>query len=195
MTPRRAVPEELSRQKIMQAARELFVSQGYRAVSMRGIAKKLGYSHGAIYYHFQNKAELFSAMVVEDFQYLSGLLRDMLNGGAENSLKMLEQVFLAYIRFGLEHKPHYEIMFTLEESELKPSARDAKMKSYEEFASVIVKAMQEMGKPQQEQVMVPWMLFMSLHGFVSFYLHSPQTYDDVSKLAEGYAAFLVKGLQ
>ena len=58
MSPRKAVKQELTREMIMNVARNLFVQQGYQHTSMRKIATELGYSHGSIYYHFKNKAEL-----------------------------------------------------------------------------------------------------------------------------------------
>ena len=70
MSPRKSVQQELTREMIMDAARDLFVKNGYQHVSMRQIAKELNYSHGAIYYHFQNKAELFYALVEEHFGLL-----------------------------------------------------------------------------------------------------------------------------
>lgn len=63
MSPRKSGHPELTREMIMDAARDLFVQKGYQHVSMRQIAKELNYSHGAIYYHFKNKAELFYALV------------------------------------------------------------------------------------------------------------------------------------
>lgn len=71
---RRAVEQELSRERILEAARHLFITKGYRAISMRSIGQHLGYSHGSLYYHFKEKAELFYAIVVEDFNYLGHLL-------------------------------------------------------------------------------------------------------------------------
>lgn len=237
MAARRSVPEELSRPRIMQAARELFVSVGYRSVSMRSVAKELGYSHGAIYYHFKDKAELFSAIVVEDFSRLSGKLQNLMQEhageaghtgspqpgdqgenrnesrgtlgqggsrrpltsdhplrGEEEGRTLLERIFIAYIRFGLEHKAHYEIMFLLDETELSSEARTAKMQAYEQFAAAVNTALQETG-PGLKDVMSSWVLFLSLHGFVTQYLHSAQTYKDLRNLAFQYAAFLAGGLK
>jgi len=38
MSPRKAVAHELSKERILEAAREQFVQHGYRDVSMRAIA-------------------------------------------------------------------------------------------------------------------------------------------------------------
>ena len=76
MSPRKSVLQELTREMIMEAARNLFVRNGYQHVSMRQIAKELGYSHGALYYHFENKAALFYALVEEHFFMLEKILFD-----------------------------------------------------------------------------------------------------------------------
>ena len=44
------------RQRILEAAEELFVQDGYENVSMRGIAEKIEYSPTTLYRIFRNKA-------------------------------------------------------------------------------------------------------------------------------------------
>ena len=112
MAPRKAVQQELTRAMIMDAARDLFVKNGYQHVSMRQIAKVLGYSHGAIYYHFKNKAELFYALVEEHFHMLDQKLDQALNLNKNNAEK-LKDVLLGFIEFGLTYQSHYEIMFLI----------------------------------------------------------------------------------
>ncbi len=48
-----------SREKILEQARQLFASQGYRGLSMRQIAEVVGISKAGIYYHFKDKEDLF----------------------------------------------------------------------------------------------------------------------------------------
>ena len=43
---------------LLEAARDLFVINGYAAVSMREIALKMGINAGAIYNHFPSKQEI-----------------------------------------------------------------------------------------------------------------------------------------
>lgn len=59
MAPRKSAEQELSREMIMDRARELFVTKGYQHVSMRQVAKELNCSHGAIYYHLKIKQSYF----------------------------------------------------------------------------------------------------------------------------------------
>ena len=53
---------EITRQRIIDAAREVFLSRGVSRTSMELIAAQAGVTRGAIYWHFTNKTELFSAL-------------------------------------------------------------------------------------------------------------------------------------
>ena len=74
---------------------------------MRQVAKELGYSHGAIYYHFKNKAELFFALVEEHFHMLDQVLDRILEEELD-TLEKLKKVMLGFIEFGLTYQSHYE---------------------------------------------------------------------------------------
>jgi AcrR family transcriptional regulator len=189
---RKAVNEELSRGKIMEAARELFAEHGYRAVSMRMVAKKLGYSHGAIYYHFQEKAELFCALVAEDFHRLSTLLSQVAQSSQAEPAQTLKDVILEYIRFGLDNKKHYEIMFMIDDPEVQAYAQPEKFRCYEQFAEVVTREIRRL-TGQAVDIRTPWLLFVSMHGFVSTYIHTDQTYQDQEGLAMLHADFLCRG--
>lgn len=49
-------------ERILQAARELFLSQGYGAVSMDEVASRAGVSKATVYNHYNSKEQLFSAI-------------------------------------------------------------------------------------------------------------------------------------
>ena len=51
------------RKRILAAAEELFVREGYEKVSMRKIARRIEYSPTTIYHHFKDKAELFACLL------------------------------------------------------------------------------------------------------------------------------------
>lgn len=52
----------ITRQRIIDAARETFLAKGVSRTSLEHIASHAGVTRGAVYWHFQNKAELFYAM-------------------------------------------------------------------------------------------------------------------------------------
>lgn len=182
MSPRKAAGRELSREEILQAARERFVSSGYHSVSMREIAKKLGCSHGAIYYHFKDKAELFSALVAQDFCLLDQKLEQIVAASCE-----LRKILLGFIEFGLTHPHHYEVMFLTGKEFLHQSS--AAVESYGKFAYYVTKTQTKPLSPK-----TVWSLFLALHGFVSHYLRSGLSFADIEELADSYVSILMKGI-
>ena len=67
---RNARDRETVRRRILDAARELFVAEGYRHVSIRRIAQRIEYSPGAIYSYFRGKDDIFFALAEEGFRKL-----------------------------------------------------------------------------------------------------------------------------
>ncbi len=54
-----------TRRRILNAADELFYSEGARAVAMDRIADKAGVTKRTLYYHFRSKDDLIAAYLAE----------------------------------------------------------------------------------------------------------------------------------
>ena len=63
-----------SREAILLAAERLFMDQGFRGISMRQIAEAVGVTKAALYYHFQDKEDLFVAIVARYLAAMSNLI-------------------------------------------------------------------------------------------------------------------------
>jgi AcrR family transcriptional regulator len=191
---RKAVAQELSRERILDEARQLFAEHGYRILTMRSIAKAMGYSHGALYYHFKEKAELLYTLVNEDFNMLLEKQREMLARTRMGEMGQLEKLMQEFIRFGLENPNHYEIMFMMNEPELRIYSRTAQAQCLDLFATVVRSVIAKQPGNEHKMYSLPWSLFMSLHGFISYNIGYRQTYEDVKRLAEQHVKFLCVGL-
>lgn len=110
ITERRAREKDQLRHKILEAAVELFVQNGFESVTMRGIADRIEYSASTIYLYFKNKTEIVGAICSETFETLIERLDEIEKRG----LAPLDQ-FVAglrcYIAFGLEHPHQYLLVF------------------------------------------------------------------------------------
>ncbi|RJG22591.1 TetR/AcrR family transcriptional regulator [Paenibacillus thiaminolyticus] len=188
--PRKAVDQELSRERILEVARHLFVTKGYRAISMRSIGQHLGYSHGSLYYHFKDKAELFYALVREDFNRLERLFERVLNQTPSEGLSKMEQVMLEFIRFGLDHPHHYEIMFMTRDEELLAYARTEQARCLDMFSTIVRQAMAGHAHSEQERHNIPLSIFLAMHGFISFYIQDQVTYEEIKPAALAHIRFL-----
>ncbi|WP_223068991.1 TetR/AcrR family transcriptional regulator [Paenibacillus caui] len=187
---RRAVEHELSRERIMDAARHLFITKGYRAISMRSIGQHLGYSHGSLYYHFKEKAELFYAIVVQDFHHVAMLFEQVMNRPPVEGLTRVEQLMLEFIKFGLDHPHQYEIMFMLRDEEILAYCRTEQTKCYERFASIVRKYLKEEQHPQENNLSLPLSMFLGLHGFISYYIQGRVSFDEIMPSAIAHVKFL-----
>ena len=72
---RRQAAKVRTRQKVLEAARALFAERGYEAATIRDIAKGAGMSTGAVFANFQDKAELFDAVLAEDMGRMAETVR------------------------------------------------------------------------------------------------------------------------
>jgi AcrR family transcriptional regulator len=107
---RREKAKENLRQEIMDAARELFVSEGYANVSMRRIADRIGYTPTTIYLYFEDKADLLNQLCEATFAQLTFNLIAISKLSA-SPLERLRLGLHEYIQFGLQHPNHYSIVF------------------------------------------------------------------------------------
>jgi len=186
MVARRASEQSLTRNMIMDASRYLFTEKGYQYVSMRQIAKELKCSHGAIYYHFKNKAELFYALVSDHFRKLDAKIKEIV-GKDMNNTEKLRQILLGFIEFGLTHQSHYEIMFMIKDDEVRTFINQGPMKTYAFFARKVA-SLSERRLSAREI----WSIFLSLHGFVSHYLKHVLDFNEVKSAAEFHVEMLMK---
>jgi len=97
------------RQAILDAARDLFVSDGYRNVSIRKIAERIEYSPAAIYSYFPSKDDIFFALAEEGFRRLDARVRSA--GTFEDPLQEVRATWWAYYEFSKEQREFFELMF------------------------------------------------------------------------------------
>jgi AcrR family transcriptional regulator len=63
-----------TRARILAVATELFTDQGYEATSLRQIADRLGFTKAALYYHFQSKEQILTALLEPTGALLAGFV-------------------------------------------------------------------------------------------------------------------------
>jgi AcrR family transcriptional regulator len=116
------------REEILDAARDLFIKEGYESLSMRRIAEKIEYSPTTIYLYFRDKDDLIRQVCQETFSMLIQILQS-LHLDHENPLVGLRKAGYAYVQFGLEHPDHYRAAFVM------PHCHDPKRLTQEEIDS------------------------------------------------------------
>ena len=107
---RKADEKQQLRRKIINAARDLCLNEGYDQVSMRKIARKIDYSPTTIYLYFKNKAELLDCVCDETqanlLKTLETLFQDL-----SDPVETLRKCSRAYADFGINHPEDYKLTF------------------------------------------------------------------------------------
>ena len=122
---RREREKSETRDKILDAARELFVTEGFEGVSMRKVAEKIEYSPTAIYVHFADKQELFRELCHQDYARLAEVFQSSVM--STDPMDRLKQIGAIYIDFGTRYPNHYKFMFMTPHPPHEPDDIDREM--------------------------------------------------------------------
>ncbi len=197
---RREREREEVRRKILDAARELFMTEGYEKVTMRRIADAIEYSATTIYNHFEDKDDLVQALCHEDFARLFEHLQAQ--PAPSDPIQAIRQLGLAYAAFGTSYPNHYRFMFMTPAKFEHPEDRDT---SPGEQAFGLLRAAVEWAIasghfPEGDADTIAQALWASMHGVVAllitlppnFWPHGPVRPDLVAQVVDaGIRGFAV----
>ncbi|MFB2120165.1 TetR/AcrR family transcriptional regulator [Parapedobacter sp. 2B3] len=99
--------------RILEAAKKLFVTDGYEATSIRKIAAEIEFSPTTIYLYYKDKTDIAYALHQEGF----GLLRERFSAlvYVDDPFERLKAMGKGYIQFAVDHPDFYELMFIMKE--------------------------------------------------------------------------------
>lgn len=121
---------ELTRRRIVNAARAVFLKRGVSKSTMEHIAAEANVTRGAVYWHFENKTEIFHAIREQVFLPLIDSIDDTLAPSIKNIENPLNQIEASLcntindLSSNLEMRETYEIIMI-------------KCEYVDEFASVL----------------------------------------------------------
>src|SRR5215467_14313611 len=104
---------EAVRRSILDAARELFVSEGYQNVSIRKIAERIEYSPAAIYSYFPSKDDIFFALAEEGFRLLGdpSAVEHRKKLDAMTPIERIRTMVWRVYEFSRQHPQYFALMF------------------------------------------------------------------------------------
>jgi AcrR family transcriptional regulator len=161
------------RNRILDAARELFATFGYEGVSMRKIAEKIEYSPTTIYQHFKDKDELVRELCYADFGKLAETFQGLLR--STDPIESLRQCGESYVRFAVAYPNHYRLMFMTPLPVTHDPVEQAEIKGNPETdAYALLRYLVEIAAksgmirdPQPDLELVAQTLWAGLHGVVA----------------------------
>ncbi|GAA4792282.1 TetR/AcrR family transcriptional regulator [Olivibacter ginsenosidimutans] len=101
------------RLRILDAAKVLFLKDGYEATSIRKIAAAIEFSPTTIYLYYKDKTDIVYALQKEGFKLLRTKFSALAN--VDNPFERLKGMGRTYLRFATENNEFYELMFVMKE--------------------------------------------------------------------------------
>ncbi len=175
--PRPKEEVEQIKEKILNAALDIIIREGYENLSMRNIARRIGMTAANLYNYFSSKDELYLTLLRNAFQKLNNSLRYMVRD-VNDPLQKLMRIGEAYINFAIKNKNYYEIMLMTSAprysdfigTEMERLAYESKKTGIEVFnfiLDILTEAFPEVGPGKARLILLE--LWSNLHGIVSLY--------------------------
>jgi len=171
---------------LLDAAVQAILEVGPAAVSLRDLARRTGVSHAAPAHHFGDKAGLLTAVAADGFRRLAATLRE-----AYQATGSFLEVGVAYVRFAVTHRAHFEVMFRPElyhtdDPELVRARDAARALLYPPVA-------EGANRPDGDDVRAAVAAWSLVHGLATLWLNHnlpPQLGDDPEQITREVARHL-----
>jgi len=201
---RREREREETRTMILDAARELFATEGYEAVTMRRIADRIEYSPTAIYFHFKDKEALVRELCDADFLTLAHQFHRI--SRIADPIERLREAGLAYMEFGLEKPNHYRLMFMTPHAPIKADESaiergNPEVDAYAFLKSIIEDAIaqKKFRKGLTDADLIAQTVWSGVHGVIALQIAKCNddwiAWRDMKKRMRSMVDLIIKGLE
>jgi len=106
-----------TRRRILAAARRVFLRDGYADANLNEVATLAGVGKGTLYRHFENKGELYVAMLTEHATCIVDELRSVLDPQAPVPTQ-IDRLARFYLDFWLRHREEFQVIWALQNRKL-----------------------------------------------------------------------------
>lgn len=162
---RRKRERENLHRAILDAARELFVEQGFAAVSLRKIAERIEYSPTAIYLYFKDKDEILKALIAEGFELLCQQMQQL---QVEDPVERLRQGAHCYFAFTQAYPQYYALMFELCDDDFEKAfgpKPESGLMAFNFIRTAVTQAMERgQFRTDQPEIVVSHTIWAHIHG-------------------------------
>ena len=180
------------RNALLAAVGQVIEEKGVGAVSLREAARRAGVSHAAPSHHFGDKIGMLTAFAARGFEEFGSRLQAAADAVASEGVDaQLRAIGFEYLRFAVERRPYFEVMFR---SEMHDNADpDLKSISHNSFGVLmgVVEAMDPDELNGADPMHIAMRAWATVHGLATLWLDgalSKFTDEDLFSLVRGVFA-------
>ncbi len=185
------------KEMILQAAKELFLQQGINSVSMRKIAKKIGYSPTTLYIYYSNKQDILKHLARDYFSNYSKDYEAILANTNHSSVDNLLDFMNLYINRALENPGMYKLMTTLfAETDNEHLGISNAGRGYEILKTLTSRCIEDGEISEGNVDLKAQILWVNTHGLCSLLTNRPSFHwGEVKLLIDSSLSTIIKGLK
>ena len=190
--------EYKKRELLIEAAKKEFLEKGYNGASLRSICAKAGVTTGALYFFFENKEQLFSAIVDEPLAGLKKLLfehfrqdSEYMSGIASTAEIELDHssesdMFIDHI---YDHRDSFILLLNSSENTVYENCVDEFVEMLERSIPVMMSGMKGY---THDKYMSHWMAHLTIDAFINVIKHIEDK-EEAKRRMRPILNYLVKG--
>ena len=153
--------------KICSVALATFRQEGVRGLTLRAIARQMGWTPAALYRYYANKDELLAAIRVEGFSRMGAQLEEARHT-APDALEAARAGMRAYLGFAVEEPELFRLMYELGQGDAPslPSVRAERERAFSQARAIAADAI-EAGLLDGDPNLAAHLLWAGCHGLAA----------------------------
>ena len=161
------------RNELVEAAHKLVQEEGYEGLTIRKLAKRVGYAPMSVYSYFADKQDILFALAEDAFETLARRIEEHTS---DDPIEALQAVMTEYAAFGLGNPNEYRTVFMTEKTRPPEGKTFAEMEEGNPAMKVLisrVEACVAAGKLKGDPRAIATMLWAVGHGTISLLITFP----------------------
>ncbi|MGN0395116.1 MAG: TetR/AcrR family transcriptional regulator [Coprococcus sp.] len=172
--------DKATREKLIECARKEFLEKGYMKASLRSICKNAGVTTGALYFFFQNKEDLLSAVVQGTLDELMDIVRPHLSmeidtdaelallGDASEDVRNAKEI----VHYLYQHYDVVQILLTKSQGSAYETIVDRFVDIFEQHYDKLMEQISiKSGVKKPDKYILHWMSHMQIDAFIYLLTH------------------------
>jgi AcrR family transcriptional regulator len=181
------------RAALLSQAERMVREHGVEQLSLRGLARQVGVSHGAPRRHFADRQALLDALAKDGFDRLGAELRSAFDGAGAEFEDRLRATATAYVRFATRDAALLELMFAGKHSDQSGALNEAAERAFSVMIELIEQgqAAGVLGPGEPERVGL--VLFATVQGIAALLSAGLVASDQLDELVADAISQFVRG--